>query len=532
MAHLDDLPVANDAPVVIGAGLAGLMGALHMAPNPVVVLSPAPLGCEASSAWAQGGVAASVGPDDEAALHVADTLAAGDGLCDADAADRILGEAREAIAGLVALGARFDRDAAGALKLGLEAAHGRRRIVHAAGDATGREIMRAVVAAVRACPSITVLEGVEGRRLLMRDGRVAGVLAARGEEAIVLPASRVVLATGGVGGLFTQSTNPTGCFGMGLALAARAGAVLSDLEFVQFHPTALDAPGTPVALVSEAVRGEGAHLVDETGRRFMLDVPGRELAPRDVVARAIWAEHQAGHQVYLETRGLIPNGFATRFPTIAAACHAHGIDPDREPIPVRAAEHYHMGGVAVDADGRSTVVGLWACGEVARTGLHGANRLASNSLLEAIVCARAVAASVVATPARVTTPSPCPLPPKPVAASLRSTVSAAIGVLRDHRTILEGIEALLPLARGEGAESDPALVALMIAVAALDRRESRGGHSRTDWPKTDARQATSRTLTMGEALRRAEQALTGQIPVDYVSTERARARRTLADMPA
>ena len=517
----------NGTPVIVGAGLAGLMSALHMAPNPVVVLSPAPLGFEASSAWAQGGVAASVGPDDEAALHVADTLAAGAGLCDADAAARILGEARDAIDGLVAIGARFDRDAAGSLKLGLEAAHGRRRIVHAEGDATGREIMRAVVAAVRACPSITVLEGVDARRLLMHEGRVAGVLVARSttsgdDDPIVLRTSRVVLATGGIGGLFTQSTNPTVCFGMGLALAARAGAALSDLEFVQFHPTALDAPGTPVALVSEAVRGEGAHLVDESGRRFMLDVPGRELAARDVVARAIWAEHQAGHQVYLETRGLIPAGFATRFPTIASACHAHGIDPDREPVPVRAAEHYHMGGVAVDADGRSSVKGLWACGEVARTGLHGANRLASNSLLEAMVCARAVAASVVATPARTVPPLSCALPPKPVAAALRPTVSAAVGVLRDRGTLLKGIGALLPLAQSEGAESDPALVALMIAVAALDRRESRGGHSRTDWPEVDPWQATSRTLTMAEALRRADRAL----------AERPAPKRALADAPA
>ncbi len=501
--------VASSArPVVIGAGLGGLMTALHLAPLPVIVLSQAPLGTEASSAWAQGGVAASVGPDDEAALHVADTLAAGDGLCDRDAADRILAEASEAIGGLVALGARFDRDAAGALKLGLEAAHGRRRIVHAEGDGTGREIMRAVVAAVRACPSITVMEGVDARLLLVEQGRIAGVLAARGSEAVVLPTSRVVIATGGIGGLFTQSTNPAGCLGMGLALAARAGAALSDLEFVQFHPTALDAPGTPVALVSEAVRGEGAHLVDETGRRFMIDVPGRELAPRDVVARAIWAEHQAGRLVYLETRGLIPAGFATRFPTIAAACHAHGIDPDREPIPVRTVEHYHMGGIAVDSAGRSSVEGLWACGEAARTGLHGANRLASNSLLEAMVCARAVAASLAASPAGpVRHPLPCALPPKPVAIRLRPTISAAIGVLRDREGLHKGIEALLPIALGDSAASDPALVALMIAVAAYDRQESRGGHYRTDWTQADPRQARSRSLTMTEALRMAERAV-------------------------
>lgn len=501
-------------PVVVGAGLAGLMTALHMAPCPVVVLSPTRLGGESSSAWAQGGVAASVGPEDGAALHVADTLAAGDGLCEAAAARRILAEAPDAIANLIAIGARFDRDAAGVLKLGLEAAHSRRRIVHAEGDATGREIMRAVVAAVRRCPTITVIEGVDARRILTHDGRVAGVLAAKssnvpGESPLVLPTSRLVIATGGIGGLFAQSTNPASSIGTGLALAARAGATLADLEFVQFHPTALDTPGTPVALVSEAVRGEGAILVDETGRRFMTGVPGQELAPRDVVARAIWAEHQAGHQVYLDTRDLVPAGFATRFPTIAAACYAHGIDPDREPIPVRAVEHYHMGGIAVDADGRSTVEGLWACGEAARTGLHGANRLASNSLLEAMVCARSVAASVAATPAgAVRAPEARGLPPAPDATPLRPIVSAAIGVLRDRASLLAGIETLLPLTESAGPLADPALVALMIAVAALDRRESRGGHFRTDWPEADPWQARSRALSFGDALRMATYATT------------------------
>ena len=499
--------VANP-PVIIGAGLAGLMTALHLSPCPVIVLSPAPLGCEASSAWAQGGVAASVGPDDEAALHVADTLAAGDGLCDREAVIRILGEASAAIANLVKIGARFDRDAAGALKLGLEAAHSRRRIVHAEGDATGREIMRAVVAAARACPSITVLEGVGARRLLTSDGRVSGVLAVRGDARSVIPTSRVIIATGGIGGLFAQSTNPSSCFGMGVALAARAGAVLSDMEFVQFHPTALDAPGTPVALVSEAVRGEGATLVDETGRRFMADVSGQELAPRDVVARAIWDEHQAGHQVYLDTRGLIPAGFATRFPTISAACLAHGIDPDREPIPVRTVEHYFMGGIAVDADGHSSVEGLWACGEAARTGLHGANRLASNSLLEAMVCARAVAASVATTPHR---PAPTPAMPdsaaKPDPVPLRPIVSRALGVLRDRAGLLAGIETLLPLARADGPQSDPALVALLVAVAALERRESRGGHFRTDYPIAEPALAHSRAFTLVEAMASAERAV-------------------------
>jgi L-aspartate oxidase len=491
-------------PIVIGAGLAGLMTALHLAPRPVVVLSAAPLGTQASSVWAQGGVAASVGPDDDADQHLDDTLRAGDGLCDPVAARRILAEAPEAIATLARIGARFDRDAAGALELGLEGAHGRRRIVHAAGDSTGREIMRAVVAAVRACRSITVLEGVEARRLLTRDGRIVGVLASRGEAPLTLATRHVVMATGGIGGLYSASTNPAGCFGQGLAMAARAGAALADMEFVQFHPTALDAPGTPVALVSEAVRGEGARLVDETGRRFMASVPGAELAPRDIVARAIWAELSAGHQTYLDARGIIPGGFASHFPTVAALCHAQGIDPDREPIPVRPAEHYHMGGIAVDGEGRSTIEGLWACGEVARTGLHGANRLASNSLLEAVVCARTVAASIAGRPeGAVLAPPDVALPARANPEATRRAITAAVGVLRDCDGLRAGIATLLPLATGQGASADPALVGLMIALAALERRESRGGHARVDFPERDAA-PRSRAFTLSEALRLAE----------------------------
>ena len=490
--------------VIIGGGLAGLMTALNLAPRQVVVLSPTPLGTEASSVWAQGGVAASVGTDDDCGLHLADTLAAGDGLCDPAAARAILAAAPEAIDTLVAIGARFDRDAAGALALGLEAAHGRRRIVHASGDSTGREIMRAVVAAVRACPSITVLEDVEARRLLTQDGAVTGVLAAHGDAPITIATRQVVMASGGIGGLFTRSTNPARCFGQGLAMAARAGAALTDIEFVQFHPTALDTPGTPVGLVSEAVRGEGATLVDETGRRFMVGVPGAELAARDVVARAIWSELAAGHQTYLDARDRLSGGFARHFPTVAALCHAHGIDPDREPIPVRPAAHYHMGGIAVDAEGRSTLDGLWACGEVARTGLHGANRLASNSLLEAVVCARTVARSLEAMTMRpVSTPREVVLPVRQDPSTIRASVTDAVGVLRDRRGLQAGIATFLPLAKGTSAMADPALVAVMIAVAALERRESRGGHYRTDWPRREAT-ATSRAWTMRDALREAE----------------------------
>ncbi|WP_287179495.1 FAD-dependent oxidoreductase, partial [Mesorhizobium sp.] len=289
-------------PIIIGGGIAGLLTALHLAPEPVLILSRTPLGSDASSAWAQGGLAASLGVDDDPVLHLADTLAAGDGLCDAEVATGILHAAPDAIETLATFGVRFDRTPGGALRLGLEAAHGRRRIVHAGGDGSGQEIMRALVEAVRSAPSITVVEGVEARRLAVEDNTIRGVWASCSMSPVFLGTGRVVLATGGIGGLFLDTTNPLGSCGQGLALAARAGAVLADLEFIQFHPTALDGADRPMPLISEAVRGEGAMIVDETGRRFLEDMPGAELAPRDVVARAIWKHISNGHRAFLDVR--------------------------------------------------------------------------------------------------------------------------------------------------------------------------------------------------------------------------------------
>lgn len=469
-------------PVIIGGGIAGLMTALHLTPEPVVLLSRSPLGADASSAWAQGGLAASLGDDDEPALHLADTLAAGDGLCDAQAARRIVYAAPAAIEDLARLGVRFDRTPEGALRLGLEAAHSRRRIVHAGGDGSGREVMRGLVAAVRSTPTIAVVEGIEARRLAVEDGRITGVLASCSTGPVFLATGRVILATGGIGGLFHDSTNPLGSRGQGLALAARAGAVLADLEFIQFHPTALDGPGRPMPLISEAVRGEGATIVDETGRRFLDGVREAELAPRDIVARAVWRHLADGHRVFLDVREKPGATFARQFPTIASACSKAGINPARDLIPIRPAQHYHMGGIAVDLAGRTSIPGLWACGEVASTGLHGANRLASNSLTEAVVCARWVAESVAGSPDGGGKPAlasdPTASDPRP----LRPLLSRALGVTRDGEALKEAARALLPVAQRKDATSDPAAVGLMITIAALLRRESRGAHFRTDFP--------------------------------------------------
>ena len=487
-------------PVIIGGGAAGLMTALHLAPEPVLVVSKAPLGVEASSLWAQGGLAAAMGADDEPSLHLADTLAAGAGLCDETTARRIVQAAPAAVEHLAELGVAFDRRPDGSWRLGLEAAHSRNRIVHATGDGTGREIMRALIKAVRRCPSITLLEGVEARRLIVEDNAVNGVLAVNAQGPLVIDTGRVVIASGGIGGLFLDSTNPSGCFGQGLALAARAGARLSDLEFVQFHPTAFDGPSRPMPLVTEAIRGDGATLIDDTGERFMADEPGAELAPRDIVARAVWRRRAEGHRVFLDARTHPGKAFASRYPVISAFCKMAGINPATDPIPVRPAVHYHMGGIAVDMEGRSTVGGLWACGEVARTGLHGANRLASNSLMEAIVCAEWVAGSVSnASRGPLKTRIPDMAPPAPDPSTMRPMMSQGLGVLRDRHAIGHLVRNLYPIANGSSPASDPALVGLMIAIAAYRREESRGGHYRTDYPDM-LPTATPSSITLAEAL--------------------------------
>lgn len=493
----------DGAPVIIGGGLAGLMTALALAPQPVLLLTGAPLGLESSSVLAQGGIAASIGADDDVSLHLADTLAAGDGLCDEAIAASILAAAPAAIEQLARLGVVFDRDANDKIVLGLEAAHSRRRIVHAGGDATGRDVIRALVRKVRETPSITVIEATTAQRLVVEDNAVAGLLGHADRGPVLFATDRIVIATGGIGGLFVHGTNPARSWGQGLALAARAGATMTDLEFIQFHPTALDSKSSPLKLISEAVRGEGAILVDGNGDRFMADTSGAELAPRDIVARAVWRHMAAGHRVFLDARDMKGIDFTRRFPAITALCRDAGIDPLTQPIPVRPAAHYHMGGILVDRTGRTSIDGLWACGEAACTGLHGANRLASNSLLEAAVCGGWVAQDIAGAastrrrqtmlPAGVTDSDP---------GLVRPILSRAAGVLRDGEGLRAAARALYPLATSQQAASDPAIVGLMIVIAALRRQESRGAHARIDFPKHTSLAKRS-TLRLDDALQTA-----------------------------
>ncbi|HUL50630.1 MAG TPA: L-aspartate oxidase, partial [Gemmatimonadales bacterium] len=383
--------------IVVGTGLAGLWTAWRLAESgrEALVVTKHGIG-DSATAWAQGGIAAAVGPDDSPTLHAVDTLAAADGLADPRAVEILTREGPERIRQLIALGASFDRAPNGTLRFGLEAAHSRPRILHAGGDQTGAMLVRCLASIVASHERITILERCEVVRLLMTGKRVMGILARRADGSVApLFGHAVVLATGGVGQLYAVTTNPLGATGDGWALAFEVGAELENLEFLQFHPTAVKLPGVnPAPLVSEAVRGAGAVLIDRSGRRFMTDVdPRAELAPRDIVARAV-AGADANGGAWLDAR-MVPQ-FEQRFPGVTRLLAQHGLDPARDPIPVAPAQHYAMGGIGTDLDGRSSRAGLWAVGEVACTGVHGANRLASNSLLEALVFADRAARALVA----------------------------------------------------------------------------------------------------------------------------------------
>lgn len=516
--------------VVVGSGVAGLTTALRCAAAGLatVVVTKARLD-DGSTRWAQGGIAAALGEGDTPEQHLDDTLVAGAGLCDETAVRALVTEGPDAVRRLIDTGAHFDTTDTGAIALTREGGHHRRRIAHAGGDATGAEISRALVGAVRSAALRTIENALVLDLLTDAEGRTEGVtLHVMGEGqhdgvgAVRAPA--VVLATGGMGQVFSATTNPPVSTGDGVALALRAGAEVSDLEFVQFHPTVLflgaDSEGQQ-PLVSEAVRGEGAHLVDASGTRFMLGTHElAELAPRDIVAKAITRQMhlQGTEHMYLDARHFGAEMWEQRFPTILAACRAHGIDPVTEPIPVAPAAHYASGGVRTDLSGRTTVPGLYACGEVACTGVHGANRLASNSLLEGLVFAERIAADITGAPAaggagetpragagRVQEAGAAGTATVPLlTAESRTTIQRIMtrgaGVIRSAASLATAAEELEALRRAAAEEDGPKdavpgveaweatnllLVSRVLVAAAREREETRGCHWREDFPDRD-----------------------------------------------
>ncbi|MGE0743405.1 MAG: L-aspartate oxidase [Hyphomonadaceae bacterium] len=469
----------NRAPVlIVGAGLAGLFLALKLAPRRCLVLSQAPLGQASASAWAQGGLAAALAPGDDPKLHAADTVKAGAGLVDPAIAALIAREGPARVLDLVALGVPFDRTHDGKLAQSLEAAHSKPRVVRVSGDLAGKAIMDALIAAARAELHITVIENSRAVALLQdENGRVRGVTCENGDR---FEAAETVLATGGVGGLYAVTTNPAEAMGQGLAMAAHAGALIADAEFVQFHPTAIDIARDPAPLATEALRGEGAHLINARGEAFVSD-----LAPRNVVARAIHIEREAGRGAFLDAREAVGSHFPAAFPTVFAACMSAGIDPRLAPIPVAPAAHYHMGGVVTDAWGRTTLEGLWAAGECASTGAHGANRLASNSLLEAVVFGHRIADRLreaeAPAPLSIKAVTPPPALPEADRSELRALMQAHAGVVRDAAGLASALDRVDALCNAHG-RALALTAARLILIAALGRKESRGAHFRSDYP--------------------------------------------------
>jgi L-aspartate oxidase len=480
-----------DTPVVVGAGVAGLSVALGL--ERAHVITAPDMG---STWWAQGGIAAAISDSDSPQAHARDTVAVGAGLAATDAVEILTTGGPEAIDRLIALGAEFDRDPDGELLLSREGGHGARRVVHADGDATGAEVMRALNHAVSLVETVNVIEGRVVDLVKVGD-RVGGVITADGKKRVIYRAPAVIMATGGAGRMYSHTTNPPGVTGDGIMIAGRAGARLADLEFMQFHPTALLVGKDPMPLLTEALRGEGATLVDPHGRRFMDQYhPMAELAPRDIVARAIYWQYDRGSGAYLDCRR-IPN-FHERFPTVTAHAMSVDLDPVEHLLPVSPAAHYFMGGIDTDIRGRTSVEGLWAVGECASSGVHGANRLASNSLLEGLVFGARAAVDV---DTRSETPHGEVRAPKesldlpvlagPVLQDLRKIMWDRAGLVRTGDRLWEARTAILELdrvLRRTIAGRNAAELGLMMVMAALRRSESRGGHYRADYPEPDPMQ--------------------------------------------
>ena len=497
--------------VIIGGGVAGLTVALNIAPRKVCVITKNSLGVNTSSSWAQGGIAASISKEDSNENHIKDTLNTAKGLADKNVVKMVINESLNVVNDLENIGVKFDKNEDGSFNLGLEAAHSHRRILRSKGDSSGIEIMRGLIEEVKRSDHITVLENVSIDRIISEENQIYGVIGRFTDENIpnnhvVIQCPEVVLATGGLGGIFSNTTNPRTSFGEGIALAAQAGAILTDMEFIQFHPTGIDFGLDPTPLATEAIRGEGAYLVNQNDERFMLNQhPDKELAPRDLIAQNIFNQTEKGNSVFLDCRH-ISKDFETRFPQVYNYCKKANLDPRNDLIPVIPVAHYHIGGVKTDLSGRSSVEGLWCCGEVASTGIHGANRLASNSLLESLVFGKIVANQINQKNMKVIdTPltskliktykekTKSKIRAKKYIWQLRSSMMRNLGIVRNQRSIIRGLFDILKIEReskGLSAKlNDMILVSKFIILGAYKREESRGCHLRSDYKQQNENMA-------------------------------------------
>ncbi len=511
--------------LVIGAGIAGLRAAIELAPaGRVTVLAKREI-ADSSTQYAQGGIAAALGDEDEISLHLQDTLNAGDGLCNPEAAKVLVEDAPERIEELIAWGTQFDREGT-KLTFGREGAHSRNRILHAHGDSTGREIQRALYAKAKTLPQISIREFEFSTDLLLDAGRVCGVKVIDEHSTHrSIQASAVLLATGGMGQLYANTTNPSVATGDGVAMAYRAGAEITDLEFIQFHPTALYAKKAPRFLLSEALRGEGAYLRNMEMMRFMSKYhPMAELAPRDVVARAIMHELELSRSrepvVYLDLTHLNAAKIRKRFPRIYATCMQYNIDITSELVPIRPAAHYAMGGIRTDLEGRATLPGLYAAGEAAGTGVHGANRLASNSLLEGLVFgARAgrrmrdelkvISQRNAGLPPAAYSNGPVSIPVESSITDLQNLMWKDVGIVRIGSGLKQAISKLeeigknvsRPHSRREYEARNLQIAGILVARSALAREESRGAHYRLDFPDHNDTKFQKHSIVVGDGCR-------------------------------
>jgi L-aspartate oxidase len=520
--------ISADA-LIIGSGVAGLMSALTLSEKvEKVVVATLSLDEGASSTYAQGGIAIAAGDDDHVKHHAEDTIRVACGIGDEKIIRMVTEEGPELLQKLMNLGVNFDKcEKNNTIKFGKEAAHSKKRIAHAGGDQTGKKIMQALEKTVKQVPNITIYNNASGQELqLDRNGRVTGATILLDDGSFLqCNADAIVLASGGIGQLYSYTTNPVGVNGKGMVMAAMVGAELADMEFVQFHPTAFDFKQNPVPLATEAIRGEGAYLVTDEGDRFMPDIhPDAELAPRDIVSQAIWAQISKGRKVFLDSRHSTGERFPERFPTVYKYCTDNGINPITDLIPVSPVAHYQMGGVKVDSKGRTTVSGLWACGEASSTGLHGANRLASNSLLEALVYAKHVANDVednLKTKENwnkaENIDALCEVlndfanktlqnseNDENMIYELRECMYKNAGVVRNAKGLSDLISFADKILQNDNISKElfhRAILSKIIAVSALKREESRGSHYREDFKETLDKCAVNSKITIFDILK-------------------------------